>query len=241
MHCRSLRVRFILSIYFEVVWQQFGVISVLFKNPVNLNAFHCLLVVQLDTLCFFFIPNIVEVHELLLHLRCTITVNHLFKLKLGMILERATSNANLAHVVIILVIVRPLLVPQERWDSLTLSQAHANCRLPLITFTIQPNFNILGLQGVNFGSRLRAFRKNRHFSCHGGFLGLLPYFDCFMALVGFHCLVKDLLLSIKSPTDLSLDLRQGQFLFILVGLDDKLIDHSRCDTVNPSSQVPLFG
>ena len=114
MHCRSLRVRFILSIYFEVVWQQFGIISVLFKNPVNLNAFHCLLVVQLDTLCFFFIPNIVEVHELLLHLRCTITVNHLFKLKLGMILERATSHANLAHVVIILVIVRPLLVPQER-------------------------------------------------------------------------------------------------------------------------------
>ena len=83
--------------------------------------------VQFDALLLLLFFHIVEVHELLLHVRCSVTVDHLVEFKLGSFLQGARSFANLAQVVILLIIVRHPLVPEECGNSLAFSQIHADC------------------------------------------------------------------------------------------------------------------
>ena len=76
----------------------------------------------------------------------------------------------------------------------------------MLTFSIEAYLDFRGLEGVNLGSGLWTLGVNRHVPRHGRLLRLLSELDGSVALVGLHCLIEDPLLTIKSATDLALNL-----------------------------------
>ena len=189
--------------------------------------------VQFDTLLLLLLFHIVEVHELLLHVRCSVAVGHLVEFKLRSCLQSARSFANLALIVILLIIVRHQLVPKESGNSLAFPQIHADCWLSLVSLTRDFKRDVWGLKGVNLGSWLGTVRVDAHFSCQGRLLSFLSKFKGFLALVSFHNLVKSTLLAVKSPAYLTVDLWERQGSLILRGLCKILLDHVRRDKINP--------
>lgn len=224
VHRGARLVRLVAPVDLELIRQQLRVVAVFAENFVVLDALERLLVVHLNALTLLFKPHVVEVHVLLAHVGRAVPVAHSVDFDVWLATEGALAHPSLAQVVVILLVVRFLLIPQERRDSCTFPQVHAHSRLPLGTLVTKFQRDLLGLQRVNFGPRLGPLGVNLHISRHRRLLGNLPQFEGFLALVRLYDLFEDLLLTVEPSADFSLNLRQGEIALVHMRLAQVLVD-----------------
>ena len=81
------------------------------------------------SLCFYLL-DVVHESELLLHVRCAITVHLLVKLQLGLVTEGASDSVCLDYMMSIKVIVM-LELCEDELASYALHPTHIDCALPI--------------------------------------------------------------------------------------------------------------
>lgn len=113
VHLGTLAIRFVFPVNFELWWEQLGGIAVHLEHFVNLDALEGFLVIHFDSLFDFLLNQVIHVLELDLHVRCAISVNLFVDLDLGYLAEAAAVTVSLDHMVVVLLILRPVLVPDE--------------------------------------------------------------------------------------------------------------------------------
>ena len=69
--------------------------------------------IHLNSLFDFLLNQVIHVLKFDLHVRCAISVNLFVDLDLGHLAEAAAVSVSLDHMVVVLLVLRPVLVPDE--------------------------------------------------------------------------------------------------------------------------------
>ena len=154
-----------------------------------------------------FLQLLEVVHDsvLILHIWCTITVHLLVKLQLGPVTEGASVSVCLDHMVSIQVIIM-LVLCQEELVSIALHPTHVYCSLPMWASFIEVTGGLGCKQGVDLWARLWSiFLWGDQLASLWLVQGILLELQSSIFLKRLYCLLKNLRLTVKSPTNLPPD------------------------------------